>query len=123
MHSDKDTKNRIKELDQEIADTTEKTKELEAKWKNEKGLLDDIRRIKKELEQARIDEENAEMNSNLEKTAEIDRLHEQKNENRGRNKKKAAEKKAEALADNDKKLPKAEDIDTAGMEKTKGCIS
>ena len=51
---------------------------------------------------------------------EIDRLHEQKNENRGRNKKKAAEKKTEALADNDKKLPKAEDIDTAGMEKTKG---
>ena len=44
----------------------------------------------------------------------------QKNENRGRNKKKAAEKKAEALADNDKKLPKAEDIDTAGMEETKG---
>lgn len=44
----------------------------------------------------------------------------QKNENRGRNKKKAAEKKAEALADNDKKLPKAEDIDTAGIEETKG---
>ena len=43
----------------------------------------------------------------------------QKNENAGRNKKKAAEKKAEALADNEKKLPKAEDIDTAGME-TKG---
>jgi len=71
LHADKDTKNRIKELDQEIADTTEKTKELEAKWKNEKGLLDDIRRIKKELEQARLEEENAEMNSNLEKTAEI----------------------------------------------------
>lgn len=44
----------------------------------------------------------------------------QKNENIGRNKKKAAEKKAEALADNEKKLPKAEDIDTAGMGETKG---
>lgn len=44
----------------------------------------------------------------------------QKNENAGRNKKKAAEKKAEALKDNEKKLPKAENIDTAGMEETKG---
>lgn len=44
----------------------------------------------------------------------------QKNENRGRNKKKAAEKKEEALADNEKKLPKAEDIDTAGMGEKKG---
>ena len=44
----------------------------------------------------------------------------QKNENAGRNKKKAEEKKAEALEDNEKKLPKVEDINTAGMEEIKG---
>ena len=42
----------------------------------------------------------------------------QKNENVGRNKKKTAEKKAEAEAENEKKLPKAEDIEAVDTIKT-----
>ena len=44
----------------------------------------------------------------------------QKNENVRRNKKKTAEKKADAEADNGKKLPKAEDIEAADTIKTDG---
>ena len=44
----------------------------------------------------------------------------QKNENVGRNKKKTAEKKAEAEAENEKKLPKAEDIEASDTIETDG---
>jgi ATP-dependent Clp protease ATP-binding subunit ClpB len=70
-HSDKETKVRIKEIDAEIANLHEKTKELELKWQNEKGLVEDIRKIKKDFEAARLEAENAEMRVDLARAAEI----------------------------------------------------
>lgn len=67
----KDIKNRIKEIDKEIGNLTEKTKELELKWTNEKETVTEIRAIKKDLESLRIDAENAEMRSDLSSAAEI----------------------------------------------------
>ncbi len=46
----KEIKERIKAIDAEIADLREKTSELELKWKNEKEVIQGIRRIKEELE-------------------------------------------------------------------------
>lgn len=69
--TDKETKARVKEIDTEIANLHEKTKELELKWQNEKTLVDEIRKIKKELEGARLEAENAEMRVDLAKAAEI----------------------------------------------------
>jgi len=65
------TKNRIKEIDKEIANLHEKTKELELKWQNEKETVIEIRSIKKELDVMRLSAEDAEMKSDLSRAAEI----------------------------------------------------
>jgi len=67
----KTTKNRIKEIDKEIANLHEKTKELELKWQNEKEIVIKIRLIKKELDSLRLLAEDAEMRSDLSLAAEI----------------------------------------------------
>ncbi|HEY0979929.1 MAG TPA: AAA family ATPase [Candidatus Paceibacterota bacterium] len=67
----KTANSRIKAIDAEIADSQEKTKELETKWKNEKGLLQDIGKIKKDLETLRLEAEGAEQRADLGRAAEI----------------------------------------------------
>jgi ATP-dependent Clp protease ATP-binding subunit ClpB len=64
-------KNRLKEIDKEIGNLSEKTKELELKWQNEKTIVLEIRGIKKELEIIRLEAEDAEMKSDLSRAAEI----------------------------------------------------
>ncbi len=64
-------KSRIKEIDKEIANLHEKTKELELKWQNEKETVVEIRSIKKELDTLRLSAEDAEMKSDLSRAAEI----------------------------------------------------
>lgn len=64
-------KSRIKDIEAEIANVNEKTKELEMKWKNEKGLLHDIGKIKKDLETLRLEAEGAEARADLGRAAEI----------------------------------------------------
>lgn len=67
----KSTKNRIKEIDKEIADLHEKTKELELKWQNEKDTVAEIRSLKKEIDSLRLSAEDAEMKADLSRAAEI----------------------------------------------------
>ena len=62
---------RIKEIDKEIADLTEKTSELELKWKNEKDVLLNIRALKEELEKLKIQADSAEATADLGTAAEI----------------------------------------------------
>lgn len=64
-------KNRIKDIEKEIANYNEKTHELELKWQNEKGLVADIRTINKDLETLRLEADNAELRVDLTKAAEI----------------------------------------------------
>ena len=64
-------KARLKDIEKEIANLKEKTKELELKWKNEKETVLEIREAKKELESLRLEAENAETRADLEKAAEI----------------------------------------------------
>ncbi len=68
---EKEEKNRIKEIDAEIGNLNEKTKELELKWQNERNTVIEIRSIKKELETMRLEAENAEMRADLTRAAEI----------------------------------------------------
>jgi len=68
---ERELKNRIKDIDKEIGNLNETTKELELKWQNEKSTVSEIRSIKKELEVLRIEAENAEMRADLSKAAEI----------------------------------------------------
>ncbi len=67
----KNAKARIKKIEQEIADLKEKTSELELKWKNEKEIITAIKQIKRDLETARMEAEQAEARVDLAKAAEI----------------------------------------------------
>lgn len=62
---------RLREIDKEIGELRETTAALETKWNNEKEALSDIGRLKKELEELRIDAENAEAMADLTRAAEI----------------------------------------------------
>lgn len=62
---------RVKEIDREIAELKEKTSALETKWNNEKEALNDMRRMKKELEELRLEAESAEAMADLTRAAEI----------------------------------------------------
>ncbi len=68
---EREFKNRVKEIDNEIGNLHEKTKELELKWQNEKNTVSEIRAIKKELDALRLEAENAEMRADLAQAAEI----------------------------------------------------
>ncbi len=67
----KEIKERIKLIDEEIADLKEKTSELELKWKNEKEVLEGIRKNKSDLEELKVQADNAEMQADLGTVAEI----------------------------------------------------
>lgn len=67
----KEIKSRIREINKEIGNLQEKTKELELKWQNEKTTVGEIRVIKKDLDTLRIEADNAEAQADLAKVAEI----------------------------------------------------
>lgn len=67
----KKARERIRNIDKEIAELREKTKELELRWNNEKDVLVEIRGLKKQLEDLRIEAEHAELHTDLGKVAEI----------------------------------------------------
>ncbi|MDO8575529.1 MAG: AAA family ATPase [bacterium] len=69
--TNKESKERIKNIEKEIADFKEKTGELELKWKNEKEIISQIKQIEKDLETARIEADSAEARVDLAKAAEI----------------------------------------------------
>jgi ATP-dependent Clp protease ATP-binding subunit ClpB len=64
-------KDRIRDIEVEIANVNERTKELEMKWKHEKSILQDIGKIKKDLETLRLEAESAEARADLGRAAEI----------------------------------------------------
>ena len=68
---EKKAKERVKDIDKEIADLREKTAELELKWSNEKEVLTDIKTIKEQLEAERVEAEAAEAMADLTRAAEI----------------------------------------------------
>ena len=69
--TDQKSKTRIKEIEKEIADLKEETGEIELKWNNEKETVNDIKTIKKQLEELRREAETAEARADLSVAAEI----------------------------------------------------
>ncbi len=67
----RETKERIGAIEAEIANVGDKTKELETKWKTEKTLLNDIGKIKKDIETLRNEADAAEQRADLGRAAEI----------------------------------------------------
>lgn len=62
---------RSAKINKEIADLRESTRELELKWKNEKNILSTISELKEKLEKYKLQAEQAEVEGDLGKVAEI----------------------------------------------------
>jgi ATP-dependent Clp protease ATP-binding subunit ClpB len=66
-----DVKDELKKLTKELAETQEKSKELEIGWRYEKDLIGQIRKAQKQIDSAKQQADIAERKSELEKVAEI----------------------------------------------------
>lgn len=64
-------KTRINKLNEEIAELKDKTRELDLRWKNERDVLGSIRKLKQDISALRVEAENAEVQADLGKAAEI----------------------------------------------------
>lgn len=69
--TDERSKVRFAKIDKEIADLKEKKGELEIRWKAEKNIIVEIRKLKSEIDQLKMETERAERVSNLQRVAEI----------------------------------------------------
>ncbi len=58
-------------LNKEIAELSEQRNALKAQWENEKGVVNEIRSLKEQLDQLRFEAENAERSGDFGKVAEI----------------------------------------------------
>jgi len=68
---DKASKERLARIEEELANLNEKKNVLVAQWKIEKGIIGDIRKIKEDIENLRLQEQKAEREGNLNLVAEI----------------------------------------------------
>ncbi|MCK9555990.1 ATP-dependent chaperone ClpB [bacterium] len=73
LKKEKDTssKNRTAKLEKEISELREAANGMKANWQNEKDLINSVKNIKSELDKARIEEQKAEREGNLENAARI----------------------------------------------------
>ena len=69
--TDGESKERLKELQKELAEIREESEKLELRWKNEKEIIVALREIQIKLDQARVDAEQAERKGELERVAMI----------------------------------------------------
>jgi len=68
---DKRSKQRLKEIEKLIADSKEKSSELELRWKNEKNIIEKIRNLKNQIDKLSNQAEVEERKGDLQKVAEI----------------------------------------------------
>jgi ATP-dependent Clp protease ATP-binding subunit ClpB len=68
---DEASRERLSNLEKDLADLREQANQMKAHWENEKKHIAKIRILKEELEQAKIHEQQAEREGNLEKAAEL----------------------------------------------------
>ncbi|TAG27324.1 MAG: ATP-dependent chaperone ClpB [Verrucomicrobia bacterium] len=71
LEKDNASKLRLEPLSRELADVREQTGSLRAKWEAEKASVERVRKIRGELDQARIELEKAERAYDLQKLAEL----------------------------------------------------
>ena len=68
---DSSSKERLKVLDKELADLKEKSRALTAQWQNEKAAVNAVSVVQSQLEQAKLELEQAQRKGDLTKSAEI----------------------------------------------------
>ena len=69
--ANKRSRDRISEIEKEIAEAREKTADLESRWKTEKQIIKDIHEGKEKLEALRVEGNQAELRGDLTKAAEV----------------------------------------------------
>ena len=68
---DKTSQERLERLEQELSEVKQKNDVLNLKWENEKDQINNLSRLKEEIEKARVDEQLAERAGDLSKAAEL----------------------------------------------------
>jgi ATP-dependent Clp protease ATP-binding subunit ClpB len=68
---DSGSRDRLAKIKKDISELAEKRSGLKAQWESEKAVIQNIRNIKKQIEQARIDADKAEREGNLGRAAEL----------------------------------------------------
>jgi len=68
---DKASKERLANIEKELANLKESSRALSARWQTEKQAITELRSLKEKLEQTRIEMERAERESDLEKAARL----------------------------------------------------
>ncbi|NLY82582.1 MAG: ATP-dependent chaperone ClpB [Clostridiales bacterium] len=68
---DKASKSRLEVIEKELSELKDKNKILRARWENEKNAITDLKDKKQELEEVRLDIEQAERDYDLEKLAKL----------------------------------------------------
>jgi ATP-dependent Clp protease ATP-binding subunit ClpB len=69
--SDKASKKRLEDLKEELADLKEDQSQLHTRWNLEKEVIGEVRQVKKDIDQTRVEIERAERISDLEKVARL----------------------------------------------------
>lgn len=65
------SRERLTRLEKELADLKAQADSLKARWQNEKGAVDQLRNLREQIEQTRVDLEHAERRYDLDKAAEL----------------------------------------------------
>jgi ATP-dependent Clp protease ATP-binding subunit ClpB len=68
---DKASKERLEKLERELADLREQSSQLHARWQTEKSAIAELRSVKGQIEQTRLEIEQAERRAELEKVARL----------------------------------------------------
>src|SRR5690606_16676289 len=68
---DEASRERLQALEQELADLKEQSAELTARWQSERETITEVRNLKEQLDQVRIQIEQAERDYDLQKAAEL----------------------------------------------------
>ena len=68
---DTESKKRMEKLERHLSDLREECSALRVQWENEKKIIKEIQDLNTKIDQARVDEQTAQRNGNLEKVAEI----------------------------------------------------
>jgi ATP-dependent Clp protease ATP-binding subunit ClpB len=68
---DEASRDRLKKIEKEVAEHTEKSNSLKMHWQNEKDSIQELRKLKEQMENARFGAQKAEQAGDLEKAAEL----------------------------------------------------
>jgi ATP-dependent Clp protease ATP-binding subunit ClpB len=71
QEKDKSSKERLERLDKTLADLRERADQLHARWGNEKSAISSLQSTKEQIEQTRLEMEQAERNADLEQVARL----------------------------------------------------